>query len=256
MNLQDEIRNLTMSFFETIGSDIVLNNKIYNIAVIKKYQNYFRKKEIAITFDRDVASDNDCELVIPGSRVLSVIIAICSNKGPISTKRSQINSNGKIIVRYHFFVNFSGITNVSQIMYVDVNLDTCKLEDDLGILKNHVFSLHENMNAENVTASYLLAENAIKIKSDSLMTEFLSDANKEFQEDLELFMTKYDSQIRELDNKINQRGESIHSQNFRFDTIEKIKELESEKMRLNEAMQKKHKISLEYNLVACELICS
>ena len=253
MDLQNEIRDLTMSFFEAVGSDIVQKDGICHVAIPKKFQQYFRGEKISITFDRDAASRYGCELVMPGSRTLSAIMNVCSGRGPISIKESRGDS-GQTAIRYHFFINFSGINNISQMMHVDVNLDAHKLENDPDVLEDRAFPPGEIIGASDITSSYALATDAIRAKSDELKTRFVSDATRKFREDFGLLADKYDTQIRELDCQINQKAESADSRDFRFDTLDRIKELESEKARLNEAMQKKHRLNLEYSLIACEII--
>ena len=118
--------------------------------------------------------------------------------------------------------------------------------------------LDDKIDAKNITPSYLVALNGIKKRYSEIRTNFLSDANRQFQQDFKIFAEKYNSQIRELDNSINKKEENSDDyekiQKFRFNTVDEIKELEKEKTQLIDTLQEKHKISLEYNLIACEII--
>ena len=257
MILQNEIKELVLSFFQKIGSKIIENDGVYEIHIPKKYQNSFQATQILFSFDEKTASERNVQLIIPGSNILSLVITNCKQRGSISLKKSKTNT-GDVIIRYHFFVDFSGISNVSKLDYVDVNLNTLQHTAISGPFENTTFLLEDKINIKNITPSYLAALNGIKKKYSETRTNFLSDANKQFQQDFKIFAEKYDSQIRELDNSINKKEESSDDfekiQKFRFNTIDEIKELEKEKTQLIETFQKKHKISLEYNLVACELI--
>ena len=43
MNVQNEIEQLTISFFKTINSKITEDNGVYQITIPENYQIYFRK---------------------------------------------------------------------------------------------------------------------------------------------------------------------------------------------------------------------
>ena len=89
-----------------------------------------------------------------------------------------------------------------------------------------------------------------------LSKEFLG--SRSFTDDFKLFISRYDDEIRELDESITKK-ESISNdaekiKQFRFNTIDKIKKIEKEKELLIETLQNKHKINLDYNLVSSEIL--
>ncbi len=256
MNLQNEIKDFVISFFGIIKANFVHDDGVYRVSIPAKYQDYFHKSEIAITFDRDVLSRHNCEMVLPGSIILGIIIKICSHSGAISLKKADI-SDGKTILRYHFFVNFSGLAHTSRFVHVDIDSETCKPVYLSSALEDTEFSL-DVLNDKNITSSYMAAIDIIKKKCHDLEEQFVADANKELKKDFELFILKFDSQIRDLDNRIHKKenngNDFEEARNFRFETIDKIKQIESEKTRLIDTLQKKHQIDLEYRLVACEII--
>ena len=257
MTLQDEIKELVLSFFQKIGSEIIENDGVYKINIPKKYQNSFQAAQILFSFDEKTESARNVQLIIPGNNILSLVITNCKQRGPISLKKSKTNT-GDVIIRYHFFVDFSGISHISKLDYVDVNLNTLQHTVISDTLEDVDFLLDDKVDAKDITPSYLVALNGIKKQYSEMRTNFLSDANKQFQHDFKIFVEKYDSQIRELDNSINKKEENSDDyekiQKFRFSTIDEIKELEKEKTQLIKTLQEKHKISLEYNLIGCEII--
>ena len=101
MEIQNEIKELTLSFFKTIHSEIIEENDIYKIIIPEKYRNYFCESKISITFNEKIAEQQNCELIVPGSKTLFQIITNCNNKGPITIKQSKIG-NGNPVIRYHF----------------------------------------------------------------------------------------------------------------------------------------------------------
>ncbi len=257
MTIQVEIKEFVMEFFEKIDSDIAENNGIYEIQLPEKYHGYFGSSRLLITFDKNIALQHECDLMIPGSGILSKIIINCKQRGPIRSKTARIN-DGKTIIRYHFFINFSGISSISKLDYVDIDLDTYKPILITNDLKNDIHTSIEKINPKNITPSYIVALEEIKKSCAELRSNFLHDANEKFLYDFTLFVKKYDSDMRDLDKSINRREETTNNpektQKFRFNTVEKIIELEKEKTDLIETLQEKHKVLLEYNLVACEII--
>ena len=257
MNLQDEIKTMTLGFFQNIGSEIIEDKGAYKVSIPDKYKIYFQDANLLFTFDEKIASEKGLHLIIPGSNILSLIITNCKQKGPITIKKSK-TSIGNMIIRYHFFINFSGIFNLSKLEYVDVDLNTSKLANVYDVLERVIFSLEERVDPKRVTSSYIIALDEIQRRCVEITTNFLQDANKEFQHDFELFVDKYDSQIRELDDSINKKTVNFDDpekiKEFRFDIVDKIHVLEKEKKLLIVTLQEKHKILLEYGLVACEII--
>jgi len=55
MEIQNEIKELTLSFFKAINSEITEDNALYKITIPEKYHNYFGKSQISITFDEKIA---------------------------------------------------------------------------------------------------------------------------------------------------------------------------------------------------------
>ena len=256
MSLQNDIKEIVLSFFKMVDSDMSCNDGIYHIHVPKRYSNHFRSQSLSITFEKDIASRHNCELVIAGSRILSTVIKICTSKAPISLRKTQATNN-KTVLRYHFFVNFSAIHDMSSITHVDIDLDTCKPVYDMNVpVSSEVCDI--SINTKNITQSYNAATDELTEKYNSAKTKFVNAANAKFQNEFDLFVGKYDSQIRDMDETINRKEHESDDPEkiakFRFDGVKKIRELDYEKIRLIDTLQKKHQINLVHNLIACEII--
>lgn len=255
MSLQNDIKDLVISFFEMVGS-LDVDDELYEASISQEYYKYFKKQKIVFTFERDVAVKHNCELIIPGSKLLLTIIEICAGSGPISIKKSQIDNQCKAI-RYHFFVSFSGIRHVSKLIHVDVDLETAKSVNISETLQD-AHTQNEMINPEKILPTYVAALDELQERCQKMKADFVSDADKRFQDELDLFTDKHDSQIRDIDDSINkkerQSEDSQKIKNFRFDSIAKIKAIEADKIRLIETLQKKHKIHLKHSLIACEVI--
>ncbi len=257
MNLEDNIKELSVGFFQTIGAGITENGGIYQIDIPATYQNYFQTSKLSITFEKDLASANNVQLIIPGSNILSLIIQNCKQKGPISVKKLKTNT-GNSVIRYHFFIRFIGISNMLRLEHVDVNIDNYKITNIDNVIMSDSFVPEILIDSKNITPSYATALVELKQRYAKISSDFITNSEHMFQQDYTLFVNKYDSQIRELDKSIYRKEGTLPNlekiKKYRFETVDEIEELELEKKRLIETIQKKHKILFEYGLVACEIL--
>jgi|APSaa5957512535_1039671.scaffolds.fasta_scaffold00472_32 hypothetical protein len=256
MNISNQIQELTLSFFKTIDAEIINNNGLYDIAIPNKYQNYFQKSKIRITFNEKVAEEHNCELIIPGSKTLFQIITNCSNKGPISVKSlpGAINT----AIQYHFYVNFSGVKHHSQLFSITVDIQNMRIIEYPANLESIDLPLDFKLDSKKITPSFEIALNELKQNSSELKSTFINNANIDFETDLKLFISRYDDEIRELDNSITKKESTSNDfekiKQYRFDTIDEIEKIEKEKSNLVTILQNKHQVNFDYNLVACEII--
>jgi hypothetical protein len=256
MDILNQIKDLTLSFFKTIDAEIYENNKVYSIVIPEKYFNYFQKSNMQITFDEKTAEENNCELIIPGSKTLFQIISNCNNKGPITIKSTLGGTNTAI--EYHFHVSFSGVKQYSQMFSIVVDLQKMCIIEPPANLESIEIPSSFRLISEKITPSFELALNKLKQNSSELKSSFVNNANVLFENDFKLFISKYDDQIRELDTSITKK-ESISNnaekiKEFRFATIEKIEKIDTEKDHFVEILQNKHKVNLDYNLVSAEIL--
>lgn len=257
MNIQQEIEELTLSYFKTINSEITKENGLYKISIPEKFQNYFRKKQILLTFDEKIALEYNCELIIPGNKVLFQIITNCTKQGPIALKQTRTHANN-IAIRYHFFVQLSGMHNSSKLFSIDIDLKTLEKINIVDELEPGDFSINDYEISDNITKSYNVALDILKIESQEMKNQFLDKANSLFKDDFDLFCSRYDSEMRELDDEINEKEEKSDDyeiiQKLRFKNNKKIVELEKEKSSLIENIQNKHGIKIDFELAASEII--
>jgi len=258
MEISRKIQNLTLTFLKTIDSDISEKDGVYVAFLPEQYVSYFGQNQIKFTFDEKTADEKNCELIVPGSKILYQIITNCSNKGPISLRYTE-NHSDKLILRYHFFVNFSSSQNSSEYYSVDIDYNSQQPEKIQDItIPNMDNSSLSKLQAENITACFTSSIEELKSQFKDKQRNFIEKIKKSFQNDLELFVSRYDAEIRELDESINEKENSIHDpsimREYRFNNLEKIKKLEKDKLTLLDSLQEKHKVDLNFELIACELI--
>ena len=256
MDVSNQIQELTLSFFKTIDAEIINNNGLYNITIPNKYQNYFQKSKIRVTFDEKIAEEYNCELIIPGSKTLFQIITNCNNKGPISVK----SSSGGVTpaIQYHFYANFSGVKQYSQLFSITVDLQNMAIIEYPSNLESINLPLDFKLDSKKITPSFEIALNELKQNSSELKSTFINNANIDFETDLKLFISRYDDEIRELDDSITKKESTSNDfekiKQYRFDIIDKIEKIEKEKNNLVTILQNKHQVNFDYNLIACEII--
>ena len=257
MNIQQEIKELTLSYFKTIRSEIIEENGLYRISIPEKYQNYFRRSEILLTFDEKIALEQNCELMNPGNKTLFQIITNCTKQGPIALRQTKTYKEN-IAIRYNFFVNLSGINNTSKLFSVDIDLKTFQVVNIRDELEPGDFSMKDKIISENITKSYDIALDELKQQSEEMRNEFIEKANSSFESDFDLFCSRYDTEMQELDDAINNKEKisdnTENIQKFRFETVKKINGLEKEKSSLIENIQNKHTILINYELISAEII--
>ena len=257
MDVQKQVKELTLSFFKIINAEINHDAGVYTILIPKKYLNYFQKPRIQITFDEKIAEETNYELIIPGSKTLFQIITNCNNRGPISIKQSMGGGMNHAI-RYHFYVNFSGIKHHSQLSSVTVNLQNMMVIEPTTILKEIDFPSNFKLISKKITPAFNIALDEMKQKTFELQSSFINDANIAFENDSKLFISKYEDEVRELDYSITQKDSTLDDfekiKKYRFDTIDKIEKIEKEKNSLVDTLQNKHQVNIDYNLVATEIL--
>lgn len=255
MSIQEDIRDLVLGFFGAINADIAsTDGDTHIIRVPKPYRHVFGSQELRVAFDRDASPKHDYELVAPGNRILSQVIEICANKGPVKVKCSD-NSDNNATIRYHFFIRFSGQSDMLLTDHVDVELAPRSDADTSG--RGSDAQSLDWMDPGEVTRTYSTALKELQRRHDGASLAFLRDANRRFKEDMRLFTAKYDLHVRELDDAIKHKDRgsngSDKAREFRFQVADKIDALEEEKRILIDTIQKKHRVSLSYGLMACEV---
>jgi hypothetical protein len=257
MESENKIQEFVISFFRISNFQISEKSGVYTVWVPEINQNYFQKSKLVFTFDEKISNEVNCDLIIPGSKILFQIMTLCSNKGSIVKKRTKYPT-GTIVVRYHFFVHFSSTSNTSKLFSLDVDLQTLQLANVIGDLTEHDFVIKPESLLENVTKSYIVALDNLKEKSDTLKNDFVNSNQSKFQNDYDTFVNRFNDEIRELDNSINEKEKTTDDfekiKKYRFMIMDKITNLEKEKNELSDNLEKKYKINLNYNLIACELI--
>ena len=150
------------------------------------------------------------------------------------------------------------MSKVSKLFSIDVDLERLKITSIIDDISEKNFIITPESLLKNITKSFIVALDDLQEKTNEMKIEFLNSNEIQFQKDYNVFVTRFDDEIRELDNSINEKERTSNDpkkiKKYMFTVIEKIHDLEKAKNELISNIQKKYKINLNYNLIACELI--
>lgn len=247
------IRDLVLGFFEAIGADVSENDGAYCVRIPDGYRAAFGAGSLEISFDTGHSqSGSGHELMAPGSKTLSTIVEICARKGPVASGRPAA---GRPVIRYHFFVAFSGRSSTSVLDYVDVKFGAGGAGKGLEGGTRRPAGWPDT---GEVTSTYTEAIRILKERHAGAAESFLKGAARALDEDVGASAAKYDRRMRELDEEIHEREGGTMSperiRDLRFQLAGRVEELDAEKTRLFESLQQKHRVALAYRLVGCEVL--
>ncbi len=164
----DYSKELTLDFLKKIGADIDNSHELYTVMIPTKYESVFGGITKRITFDHEVADTHSCELVVPGSNFLAIILGEIKKEAPVigGHLKKQIQSpedcldqlsthnchmileesteEMRIAIRFYFNIVVKSIKSISMLRWIDVDFETLALLDfpaeleldpDLGTIK-------------------------------------------------------------------------------------------------------------------------
>ena len=144
-------KELSLDYLKKIGADVEESHGLYSITIPSKFESIFGTISKRITFDHEIAETHSCELVIPGSNFLGIILNQIKKQasvigvhlqkqvenpqetiGSISTHNCEINcvdskEEIRMAVRYFFNINVKNIKQVAILRGIDVDLETLEI---------------------------------------------------------------------------------------------------------------------------------
>lgn len=251
----EDVKKFVLDFFELSNFEINESKGIYKVEIPERNRNYFGTSEILFSFDEKISKENNCELVIPGSKLLLDIILLCNNKYSVK-KWSSKNPNDVWVIRFHFFLNFQSKTTFRDVSYVDVNVKTMEITTVNQVVFESNYKVPDYVE-NNISKAFLAATNEIEEESLGTREEFIKDLEQNLQSDYDSYVKRFDDEINELDQSIYDKEERLKDEEkmrqFRFSIIEKIESLEKVKKGVVSNLQKKYMINFNYELIAAEI---
>jgi len=146
-------KELALNYLKKIGAEIDESHGLYNVIIPTNYEKIFGGIKKRITFEHDVADTHSCELVVPGSNFLSIILSEIRKQAPVIgghlKKRAaspkefldkilthnctldfvNFSEEAKIAIRFYFNINVKSIKSISMLRWVDVDLESLQILD-------------------------------------------------------------------------------------------------------------------------------
>lgn len=258
----DHIKTITLNFFKRINAKINESNGIYSVAVPSIFNNLFDSSNLKFTFNSDVARNELCELITPGSNILFKIIHYNLKNGVVVYTKPKIfltntNLNTSVGIRFYFYVLLDGIKNQSYIKYIDVDYESFKiLNNDFDLIESEEFQI--NINPENIDYAYISAIDEIKQVMKNITEKFSRDVIDAKNQDLKYVNDEYQKRLDEIDDDIqNQRIRNnrleIQLEENLTNAIEKVELIREEQKKVILGIKNKHRSSIDYALFAAQM---
>jgi len=257
---QKLIQDLTIDFFKIINADIKQNGDIFTITSPKKYDHLFGNESFSITFSPKTTSESLCELIAPGSKLLSQIINLCKTKGPItkgileSLKNHSGSSNRKYGIRFYFYVSFEEIEHFSELEYVDLDIESSEYLDLKEKIRLESTVDIEHINFDLIPSLFLKASKKIRKNFEDTEKKFVQSSNEKKRDEIDKIQNEYDTIILEVESfiKENEKNLVTESDNHKLfdDSMEKIQNIRKEQTNLIRGVSEKYKILLSFDLIA------
>lgn len=242
MNAQEILQNsktLTLNYLQKIGVNIEELHGLYTIAIPTKYEGIFGGITKRITFDLEVASIHGCELVVPGSNFLAIILNEIRKQAPVvgghlkklaqspedhMNKISTHNCHAifenaqeelKIAVRLYFFVTVKSIKNASMLRWIDIDLETLNiLEFPSEIdLDQTLGSIRYEKNDQRIDHCYVKATEILESDIESLAVNYVNLTKDNLERDINSLDQVYTKRIKEINQDIDYQNSKLHEFN-------------------------------------------
>lgn len=259
-NLQKPIQDLTLDFFKIVNADVKQNEDIFTILAPEKYHHLFGNETFSITFNPKTASESSCELIAPGSKLLSQIINLCKTKGPIvkgildSSKNYLDSSNLKHGIRFYFYVTFEGIEHFSELGHMDLDINSSEILDlKENILLDSTVEI-EHINFDLIPPLFLKASKELRKNFEDNEKKFVKSSIVKRHTEIDNIQNEYDKMIHEIESHIKENEKNMLAERDKHklfdDFMEKIHNLRKEQTNLIRGISEKYKVLLSYDLIA------
>ena len=261
-NILKNIRKITLDFFKEINAEIKEENEIYRILLTKNYYELFNTSKLKFTFNSEVARDQLCELITPGSNILFKIINYNLKNGIIVYSKPEnyvqnTNQKNSIGIRFYFYVLLDGVKNQSYVKYVDVDYNSFEIiQNNFSLINSEKFEI--KFDSEKIDYSYISAIDEIRQIMKDSTDKFSKDVIEAKNDDLNYVNKEYQKRLDEIDVEIqNQRikKDSLEDklEEKLTDAIDKVELLRKEKKRVILGIMKKHQANIDYALFAAQV---
>jgi len=229
-------KDLTLNYLNNIKAEVTEQEEIYFVSLPLHIAKLFGGESKRITFNPEIASTHACDLAVPGSNFLSIVLREIQKQAPVITGKitnksdnieEQVNKiethNCKVIldehqnkqktgIRFYFHVNLKSIKSSSSIRWTDFELDSL---ESLPFSFNLEFEESKNLKLE---------------KNDKRFDDAYSRAIEEFEKEIEPRVEKYVGLTEQ-----NKKGEIVLLDAQETKRLQELRhDLANERMKLKE----------------------
>ena len=269
--MEDEIRNFTAAFFNTLKSKLVWqgdNREILNVFDIpESFQKFYGKKgPYKLVFqESDKLKFPDAELINSSSFLISCMRELLENKGQTTLLRINFELDPKLalknnflfkncditsitkkehpktIIRFTFQTIFQYLNEKEQVMH-EIYLEEGKIID---------FNLHdfktlegkkETISIDDIKAEYSTAKDQVRNKIEPQIQKISSMLDKRIEKEIERIKLHFANQLAELTQKESEIKKDLEAlkliENKEELTLTKIQKLEQALREINNSNQK------------------
>jgi len=251
---------LVLEYLKKINADISENKEIYDVKIPNTIENLFDSSTIKFTFDPEIARENFCELISPGSNILFKIINHNLKNGPVifSKPKNFIpdNPNNVVGIRFHFYILLDGLQNDSYIKYVDVDYDSYAIIDQNPEL-TYSDDVFFELESDKIDFAYIAAIDYLKKIMKDTTDNFVSTVVETKKNELLYINKEYQQRLDEIDQTI--RHQQINAKNTsnideKWDSATaQIEEIRQEQKNIINSFEKKYQSTIDYALFAAQI---
>ena len=255
--IKNQIHVLVLGYFSKINANIIEKNGLFDVEIPQKYSKIFGTNNLKITFDTNLSDSNEeYQLVSPGSDILLHIIKKCIDFGSIITVKLNSDKIHSKIIRFYFYVIFESIESKTKLIHVDVNVINKKIVmiDDSEIDFNEN-NLNVKITSDMINDCYV--ESIIYLERNLLKSEIVEFKNHILrikQEELDSVSLEYDKRKHEIQDKfiiLRSKGKSGIVLEKLIDENEII---HNDEVRMRKNLDKKYSILIDFALIASVII--
>lgn len=227
---------LTLNYLKKIGASVEDSHGLYQIDIPVEYENVFGGLKKRITFDLDVAAIHSCELVVPGSNFLSIILSEIRKQAPVigghlvkqakspseyldrlSTHKCQIVFDGsqdnlKIAIRFYFFITVKSIKNASMLRWVDIDLQTQQILDlPMNIeFDQSLGKIKYEKDDQRIDHCYVEATRILEKEIEPLAIKYVELTKSNLERDKISLDQVFEKRIKEINQDVAYQKSKLH----------------------------------------------
>ena len=244
-------KDVTLNFLQKIGANISNSHGVYTVTIPKKYENLFRGMSKRIAFDPETSDTHTCELVVPGSNFLGIILNEIKKSAPvvgfhlkkqtenpkeffdeINTSNCQATLidyriNRQLAIRFHFNITVKSIKKVAILRWIDVDLDTMDiLEFPWELEINPALGSIEYEKDDRADRCYNKATEFLTKDTKPLELKYIELTRNNLKRDIDSLNQAYEGRLKEFEKNVKLRESKIFNldikiSNARTDQAEK-----------------------------------